>query len=184
MATDPLARWEARAARWMRAVALIGLTALMIEAAIVSTDGLLRSFASAPIPGLEEIIQIATAIIIASCFPVVVAQRSNITIRFLGHLIGPRGNAWLEALGGTVLLVFLSVIAWQLAVFTQGLIEDKETSLVLLIPKAPSWIVATTIFALSLPALALIIAIDVVRAVTGLGIVKAGGAHDDAQGAG
>ncbi len=169
---EALARLESRLTSWMRAVAFVGLVALMIEALVTCADVLLRWLANKPIQGLSEILEVVTAIVIATCFPIVVAERHNIAIRLLGQFVWTRGARWLEVLGGVVLLTFLVVVGWQLAVFTGEVIEDGERSIVLLIPTAPFWVTATAIYWLCIPTQFLLLTIDLVHAVRGERIIR------------
>ena len=164
---EAMARLESRLTRWMRAIAFVGLAALMIEALVTCADVLLRWLANKPIQGLNEILEVVTAIVIATCFPIVVADRHNIAIRLLGQMVWKSGARWLEVLGGLVLLIFLVVVGWQLAVFTGEVIQDGERSIVLLIPTAPFWVAATAIYCLCIPAQVLLLTLDLLRAVRG-----------------
>src|SRR5688500_16159156 len=108
-------------------------------------DVLLRWIANAPIKGLHDINGLAIAIVIASCFPLVVAERRNISIRFLGEALGAGASRWLEALGSAALLAFVAAIGWQLALYTLGLAESGRTTWHLRLPVTPAWTVATAV---------------------------------------
>jgi TRAP-type C4-dicarboxylate transport system permease small subunit len=164
---DRLSSWHAFAIRWLRIVALIGFTAMMIGAAIITTDALLRSFAGKPIRGLGEIIDVSTAIVVATCFPIGLAQRRNIRIQFLGNYLGVYGKLFLDLVADIVLFALISLIAIELIAYTVEAIRLNERSLVLRIPAGPFWITTSAIMALSIPAQLLMTAIAFVRLVTG-----------------
>ena len=173
---------ESRIIRWTRTLAIVGFVGLLVVSVMTMLDVLLRWIANAPIKGLNDINGLAVAIVIASCLPLVVAQRQNIAIRFLGEAAGAGAARWLDALGSGALLAFVALIGWQLAVHTFGLAESGRTTWHLRIPVTPTWSVATGMVLLCIPAQAIAFVADVVRAVTGAPAARAGG-PENADGA-
>ena len=160
-------RLESRIVRWTRAIAVVGFVGLLVVSLLTMLDVLLRWIANAPIKGLNDINGLAIAIVIASCLPLVVAQRQNISIRFLGEVAGAGASRWLDAFGSGALLAFVALIGWQLVVYTSGLAESGRTTWHLRIPVTPYWSFATGVVLLCIPAQAIAFVADVVRAVTG-----------------
>ena len=160
-------RLESAIIRGTRALAIVGFAALLLISLAKMLDVALRWLANSPIKGLSDIEGLAVAIVIASCLPLVVAQRQNISIRFLGEALGPRAARWLDAFGSLALLVFVTFVAWQLARHTAGMAEAGRTTWHLRIPVTPYWSVATLLVALCVPAQAIAFVADVVRAITG-----------------
>ena len=160
-------RLEERISRWTRAIAVVGFLGLLAVALTTTVDVLLRWIANAPIKGLNDINGLAVAIVIASCLPLVVAERQNISIRLLGDALGTGAGRWLEALGSGALLAFVALVGWQLVLYTAGLAESGRTTWHLRIPVTPYWSVATGVVLLCIPAQAIALVADVVRAATG-----------------
>jgi TRAP-type C4-dicarboxylate transport system permease small subunit len=160
-------RLEQRIARWTRSIAIVGFVGLLVVALMTMADVALRWIANAPIKGLNDLNGLAVAIVIASCLPLVVAQRQNISIRFLGDAAGPGVARWLDAFGSGALLAFVALIGWQLAMYTTGMAESGRTTWHLRIPVTPYWSVATGVVLLCVPAQAIAFLADVVRAATG-----------------
>jgi TRAP-type C4-dicarboxylate transport system permease small subunit len=160
---DRLLQLDAAVARWLRVVAIIGFASLMIGAGIVTADGLLRAFANKPIRGLGEIIDVSTAIVIATCFPIGLSQRQNIRIELIKGATGPRVNRLLDLLADLALFIFVSVVAVELIAYTAEVIRLNERSVVLNIPGGPFWIAASAIMVLSIPAQAVALAITFLR---------------------
>jgi TRAP-type C4-dicarboxylate transport system permease small subunit len=158
---------ESRIIRGTRVLAIAGFVALLAVALTTMVDVAMRWLANSPIQGLNDINGLAVAIVIASCLPLVVAQRQNISIRFLGEAAGPAVARWLDAFGSAALLAFVALIAWQLALHTAGMAESGRTTWHLRIPVTPYWTVATILVALCVPAQAIALVADVVRAITG-----------------
>jgi hypothetical protein len=121
---DFVFRLENRIIRATRAIAIVGFVGLLVVALLTMLDVALRWVANAPIKGLNDISGLAIAIVIASCLPLVVAQRQNISIRFLGDALGPSAARWLDAFGSGALLAFVALIGWQLAMHTAGMAES------------------------------------------------------------
>ena len=64
-----------------RALSVVGLTALMSLAVMTIADGLMRWIANQPIEGVRDLGGLAIALAIACCFPVVMVEKGNITVR-------------------------------------------------------------------------------------------------------
>ena len=160
-------RLEERIGRWTRAIAVAGFLGLLLVALGTTVDVLLRWIANAPIKGLNDINGLVVAIVIASCLPLVIAERQNISIRFLGDALGAKPSSWLEALGSAALLAFVGLVGWQLVLHTMGMAESGRTTWHLRIPVTPWWSVATAIVLLCVPAQAIAFAADVARAIEG-----------------
>jgi TRAP-type C4-dicarboxylate transport system permease small subunit len=96
---------ERTVTRTTRVIALIGLAGLLALASATVLDVLLRWIFNSPIVGLNDTHSLFTALIIASCFPLCIYRRGNITIRFIGDLFGPRVRNLLDAFGNLVTLI-------------------------------------------------------------------------------
>lgn len=155
---------EARLVRWARMIALAGFAGLLVVAGATMLDVVLRWLFNRPIKGLIDVTELAVVVVLAACFPVVIAQRGNITIRFLGAAAGPRVARWLDAFGSLALLAFVALVSWQLVAYTAELAASGRTTWLLRLPVTPSWAVATAIVALCVPVQAVAAAADVARA--------------------
>ena len=175
---DLLLRLERFIIFWTRALALAGFVGLVVTSLSTTIDVLLRWLANSPIKGLPDVISLAVVIVIATSFPVVIAQRQNITIRFLGDVIGPRVALWFDAFGSVVLLVFIALVGWQVSVYAGELIASGRTTWQLRIPSGPYWLAAAAIVLLCVPIQAVAVVADVVRAVTGAPRAREGGLED------
>jgi TRAP-type C4-dicarboxylate transport system permease small subunit len=160
-------RLEGRMRGWCRMVAIVGLGGLLVVSVTTMLDVLLRWIANAPIRGLNDINGLAVAVVIATCFPLVVAERQNISIRFLGAAVGARGSLWLDALGSAALLAFVAAMGWQLALHTADLAESGRTTWDLRLSVTPAWVVATAVVLLCIPIQAIAFVADLARAIAG-----------------
>jgi len=158
---------ERRVITLTRALALGGFVGLMVMSLSTTLDVLLRWLANMPIKGLPDIVSLAVAIVIATSFPIVVAQRQNITIRFLGDWIGRRTALWFDVFGSAALLVFIALLGWQLAVYAGELLESGRLSWQLRINVGPYWAVAAGIVVLCVPIQVIALVADIGRAITG-----------------
>jgi TRAP-type C4-dicarboxylate transport system permease small subunit len=142
---------ERTVTRTTRVIALIGLAGLLALASATVLDVLLRWIFNSPIVGLNDTHSLFTALIIASCFPLCIYRRGNITIRFIGDLFGPRVRNLLDAFGNLVTLILFLLMAWQFWLYTDQLIEDGETTWVLNWPVSPWWRAVTILIIICVP---------------------------------
>ncbi|NQV54724.1 MAG: TRAP transporter small permease [Rhodospirillales bacterium] len=149
--TDWLANLDRRgtvAARWFAFLGLIGLVALAL---ITITDVLMRWLFNSPIDGVADVGRLIVAVVIASFFPVAIAERHHVSIGFLGNLVGPQGAAWLDTLAALVTSVFFILLGWQFVLYTIDLQVNGETTWLLGLPVAPWWAAATLFMLLCVP---------------------------------
>ena len=137
--------------RVTRAIALIGLTGLLLLASATVLDVLLRWLFNNPIVGLNDTYSLFTALVLASCFPLCIYKHGNITIRFLGKIFGPRVKDLLDIFGSLLTLIIFSLMGWQLWLYTDQLAEDGATTWVLSWPVSPWWRIVTIIIILCVP---------------------------------
>jgi TRAP-type C4-dicarboxylate transport system permease small subunit len=175
---NQLLRLEQLVVSGTRALAFCGFVGLMVMSISTTLDVLLRWLANIPIKGLFDIVSLAVVIVIATSFPVVIAQRQNITIRFLGDVIGPRTALWFDAVGSAALLVFITLVGWQMAVYAGELIESGRTTWQLRIHTGPYWSVAAGIVLLCIPIQTIAFVADIMRAITGAPRAREGGPDD------
>lgn len=153
--------------RLTRRVAFIGLIGLLVVAVATMGDVLLRWLFNAPIEGYEDVTELLFGIIIAACFPAVLLQQGNITIRFLGKALGTRATLWLEALGTVVTFIFFAVVAWQIGAFALDETVNSRFTQTLEIPTGPWWWAVTALLAMCVPVQFTVATVAVTRAITG-----------------
>ena len=146
-----LATKESKIIRWTRAISLIGLIGVLILATITVVEVLLRWLLDFPILGVADVSSLVIAVAVASCFPLVFAERGNITVRMVGTTLGPRSNNILEAFGSLVTIIILCLLIWQLWIYTGAVTDSNETTWVVNWPIAPWYWIVTVLFALCVP---------------------------------
>ncbi len=134
-----------------RGIALIGLALLLLIALATVLDVLLRWLFNSPIVGLSDTYSLFMALILASCFPLCIYKRGNVTIRFIGNALGPRVRNILDAFGNLVTLIIFSLMAWQFWLYTDQIALDGETTWVLSWPVSPWWRVVTILIIICAP---------------------------------
>jgi TRAP-type C4-dicarboxylate transport system permease small subunit len=142
---------ESRIERWTRIIALIGLVAMLILAFVTVVEALMRYIFNLPIVYISDISIIAITVSIAACFPMVFAQRGNITVRIVGTALGPRISNILEAFGSLVSLCIFLLLTWQLWIYTNNCASAGETTVIAQIPLAPFFRLVTVLFAICIP---------------------------------
>lgn len=161
-----ISRLEAWVTRSTRFLASIGFLGLLLICMAVTIDILLRKFANAPIRGLGDFQELIGVVAVASCFPLVLAERGCISFRFLGTSLGERTALWFDAFGSALLLLFVALIGWQLVLYTGELMQSGRTTPHLNLPVAPCWMLATALALLCIPVQLAALVQDVARAVT------------------
>src|SRR5262249_12414775 len=120
-----------------RPIAFVGVLGMLIVAGVTVVDVLLRWLASSAITARNEITAMVFAVAVAACIPAGLAGRVNLRIDILARWLTPRVDAWLDALGAALLLVFFLVLTWRIAVFAGSLQAQGRTTLILGWPMAP-----------------------------------------------
>ena len=143
--------------RCSRVAALAGLLGLLIVAVMTVVEGVIRSFFHIAIMGASDLFSVVLAVAIASCFPLVLAERRSVTIRMLGNLVSPRSNALLESFGNLLTLGFFGVVVWQLWVYAGELFKDNVTTYQWQWHLFPWYYAAAVFFGLCVPAEAFVL---------------------------
>jgi|TARA_B100001964_G_scaffold16062_1_gene16624 TRAP-type C4-dicarboxylate transport system permease small subunit len=146
-----------RLSGYLRLVACIGFTGLVLVALLTMIDGVGRWLTLPRIPGFNDIAQISYAIVISSCFPSLLLRDQNVVIRFLGKGIKGRTNYWLEAFGNLLTLAFFAILVWQFYLLTIDLQVSNRTSPTLEFPIAPWWWIITFIMTITVPVQVLVV---------------------------
>ena len=142
---------ERAVTRISRVIALIGLAGMLTLAVATVCDVLARWLFSAPISGVRDLSQLFTAVIIASCFALCIAEKNNITIRFVGSALKPRGRYSLEAFGNLITMLVFAAMAWRMWAYANELAIDGETTMVLGWPFSPWWRIVSVLFGICVP---------------------------------
>jgi TRAP-type C4-dicarboxylate transport system permease small subunit len=135
MALDKVERVASLAAT---ALAVAGMGALMLLAAMTLADGLVRWLAGRPIQGVRDVASLVIALAVSCCLPSGLIERSNITVRFLPRW-SRRGGKVLDFIAALAVLVVLCLMAWQFWLHARNIAAAGETTWVLRLPTAPFW---------------------------------------------
>jgi len=122
-----------------RAVAALGLGLLLCFAVATVADGLLRYLFASPIDAVRDIGGIVAAVSVASCIPLVMLERGNITIRFVTAFIGRRAGRFADLVAALLVELILIGMAWQFWRFAAQAAADGSATWMLHVPTAPFW---------------------------------------------
>lgn len=137
--------------RWTRWIAMVGFIGLCIIAILTTWDGLARYMFWPRLSGYADFVDVVLAVAIATCFPAGLLHRNNITIRFVGSMLGGRKASVVEAIGATVTLGFFSLLAWQVWAFVIELKSSGRTSATIEMAIWPWWWSTAALLALTVP---------------------------------
>jgi TRAP-type C4-dicarboxylate transport system permease small subunit len=132
-----------------RALAVIGLGVLLCFAMMTIADGLLRFFFASPIDAVRDAGALVAAFAVACCIPVAIVERSNITIRFLSTVAGPRVGLVADVAAAILVEVVLILMTWQFVVFANQARVSSSATWMLRIPTAPVWTAVAVILGIS-----------------------------------
>ncbi|HEY1749122.1 MAG TPA: TRAP transporter small permease subunit [Xanthobacteraceae bacterium] len=122
-----------------RGLAVAGLGVLLAFAVMTMADGLLRFFFAHPIDVVRDAGSLVAAFSVACCIPVAIVERSNITIRFLPTLIGPRAGQVADIAAAILVEIILILMTWQFVLFAEQAQSSGSATWMLRIPTAPVW---------------------------------------------
>src|ERR1700692_1577962 len=132
-----------------RALAVVGLGVLLCFAAITLLGGLLRFFFASPIDVVRDAGALVAAFAVACCIPVAIVERSNITIRFLSSIAGPRVGQIAGVAAAILVEIVLILMMWQFVVFANQARASGSATWMLRIPTAPLWAAVALILGIS-----------------------------------
>lgn len=132
-----------------RALAVLGLGALLCFAAMTIADGLLRFFFARPIDAVRDAGALVAAFAVACCIPVAIVERSNITIRFLSTIAGPRTGRIADVAAAILVEIILILMTWQFVVFANQARLTGTATWMLRIPATPVWAAVALILGIS-----------------------------------
>ncbi|WP_121066244.1 TRAP transporter small permease [Chachezhania antarctica] len=136
----------------------VGLVGLMILSVATMADVIMRAVFSDPIYGLSDLIEIVTPPIVASCLPVALAARQNITIRFLGRALPSRMGQGVELFGQLAVLCVVTGIAWQVSAYAWNMYDHGQVTWLLHLPAWPSWFLTSLLIVACVPIQLLVVA--------------------------
>ena len=132
-----------------RALAVVGLGALLAFAIMTMADGLLRFFFAHPIDVIRDAASLVAAFSVACCIPVAIVERSNITIRFLPTLVGVRAGQVADIAAAILVEIILILMTWQFVLFVKQADASGSATWMLRIPTAPVWAAVAVILGIS-----------------------------------
>ncbi|HEY5209457.1 MAG TPA: TRAP transporter small permease subunit [Stellaceae bacterium] len=122
-----------------RGLAVAGLGLLLCFAVATVADGLLRFFFAHPIDTVNDLGGFIAAVSVASCMPLVMLERGNITIRFVATFIGPRAGRVADICAAILMELILIAMAWQFYRYAATAAADGSATWMLHIATAPFW---------------------------------------------
>lgn len=153
---------EGPLAAFTRPLAIAGGALMLLVAATVTVNVLLRWLFNSAVPGDIELVQIGTAIAIFAFLPLCQSRRGNITVdTFTSHLPSRVRNA-LDAMWDLVYVAMAAIIAWRLGVGAWDAMRSNTVSMMLGLPTG--WaIAACAVMAAFLAVVAVATALRVLR---------------------
>ena len=152
-----LARLNHGATNATHLIALVGFTGLVLIALLTFCDGAARYLDLPRVTGFSDFGELLFPIVIASCFPALLIQQKNLTIRVLGRFAGEGAARWGDMAAAFAALVFFMLLGLQFAQMTLDFYSAGRTTATIEIPTAPFWMIATSMLLLCIPIQLLVI---------------------------
>ena len=129
-----------------RIIAVAGLALLLALAVATIADGVLRYLFASPIDAVRDIGGMVAAVAVASCIPLLLLERGNITIRLIGTFVGPRAGRIVDIAAALLIELILLGMGWQFARFATQASVGGSATWMLHVPIAPFWWVVDGVF--------------------------------------
>ena len=126
-------------------MAIVGFTGLVIIAFMTLIDVFFRYIGFSRISGLNDVEEVAFAIVIASCFPAGLRKGNAVTVRIFGGLLGKKFYNWFEVFGSLLTLLFFSLVFYQFFLFSIDYFYAERTTSTLELVVWPVWFSVTLI---------------------------------------
>ena len=146
-----LDRLIVRAAVATHRIALVGFTGLALIALLTFYDGAARYLDLPRVSGFSDFSELLFPIVIASCFPALLIQQKNLTIRVLSRLVGDGAARWADVAAAVAVLIFFLLLGTQFVQMTLDFYSAGRTTATIEIPTALFWMIATSILWLCVP---------------------------------
>ena len=108
-----LDRLNHRATIATKRIALVGFTGLVVIALLTFYDGAARYLDLPRVSGFSDFGELLFPIIIASCFPALLIQQKNLTIRVLARVTGDGAARWADLAAAVAVLIFFTLLGLQ-----------------------------------------------------------------------
>lgn len=138
------------------ASAALGVLVLLAMAGMTTVSVVGRAFFAHPILGDVELVQLGSAVVVASFLPYTQARRANIIVDFFTTGASARTQQGLDRLGTALYTAVLALVLWRVAVGGLDIHAAGERSMLM---GLPLW----WPYALMLPGLALCVLIGAVQ---------------------
>jgi TRAP-type C4-dicarboxylate transport system permease small subunit len=136
--------------------AAIGAVVLLSIALMTATSVIGRAFFMHPILGDVELVQLGSAVVVASFLPYTQYRRANIIVDFFTTGTSERAQNRMDGLGVAIYTVVMALVLWRVAVGGIDIYSAGERSMLM---ELPLWLPYT----LMLPGLALCVLIGLVQ---------------------
>ena len=146
-----LDRLNQRATTVTQRIALLGFTGLVLIALLTFYDGAARYLDLPRVTGFSDFGELLFPIVIASCFPALLIQQKNLTIRVLGRFAGESVARWGDMAAAFAVLVFFMLLGLRFAQMTLDFYSAGRTTATIEIPTAPFWMMTTSMLLLCIP---------------------------------
>lgn len=121
------------------ALAVAGLSILLVLATFTLFDGLLRALANYPLDIVREIGDLVAANCGACCLPIVLLHGNNIVLRAFEKILPAKGVRVIDVFADLVIEIVMIAMAWQFYLHGLKALRAGDITWRLNLPTAPFW---------------------------------------------
>lgn len=146
--TDFLIASTQRLSAWLAAA---GVVAIMGIAALTILDVALRNLFSVTLLGLGEVLTLVLGVAVAACLPSGCARAIHLVVEIIASTLPRPAAMALNVIGALALLLFVSIMSYQLSVQAAAYAARGQSTILLGWPVAPFFTAMTALIALCVP---------------------------------
>lgn len=121
------------------ALAVAGLSVLLVLATFTLFDGLLRALADYPLDFVREIGDLVAANCAACCLPISLLNCNNITLRTFDKILPAAGVRVVDVFAGAIIEIVMIGMACEFFLFSVKTLRAGDVTWRLNLPTAPFW---------------------------------------------
>lgn len=128
-------------------LASFGVVVMVLTAVLTLVDVTMRTFASASLIALNEIVLLVFSVAVSATIPAGLARVGNLKIDVLGRWLTGWLAAWADAIGGFLLFGFYAALSWRLFLLAFSSATMSRETLLLELPIWPSIVAIALVLA-------------------------------------
>ena len=128
------------------ALAIIGITGLVVLSCSIAADVIMRYCFNAPITGVRDLLSLFIAVCVGLTMPVLLLKEGNIAVDFIVLVVGKKIGSILAVLANILTACIFTGVAWEVWKAAEYMGENNEVTQVMGVPLEPWWTLVSACF--------------------------------------